>query len=123
MGEGASALVGNIPGLGTLAGIGIDSAMLSDDLGVFEHGIMPKDPNSHMAAESTSVERPKSPADILAEDAEKAKRAKEEQKRREEAEKRKREAEKKKKAEDKKKAQKFENNLYKYGKPNSFFER
>lgn len=118
LGEGVSALVSNIPGLGTLASMGIDSTMLSDDLGVFEHGIMPKDPNSHMAAESTFVERPeiqKTPAEVRAE-AERRKR------RKEEAEKKKREAEKKKKAEDKKKAQQFESNLYKYGDTRYKFE-
>lgn len=96
VGEGTSALVANVPGLGTLASFGLDGAMLSDDLKIFEHGVMPRDPNSHVAAESTFVEKPVINQEKLVRKVDKA-------------------AEGKRKAEEKKKAQKFEANLYKYG--------
>ena len=112
VGEGASALVANVPGLGTLASFGLDGAMLSDDLKVFEHGVMPKDPNSHMAAESTFVARQIVAEKKFVRKVDKAAEAK------------KKAEEEKKKAESKKKAQEFEKNLYKYsGKQADFFER
>ena len=104
VGEGASALVANVPGLGTLASFGLDGAMLSDDLKVFEHGVMPRDPNSHMASESTFVNKPIVPQQQkFAIKVDKATEAK------------KKAAEAKKKEESKKKATQFEANLYKYG--------
>jgi len=103
VGEGTSALAANVPGLGTLVSFGLDGAMLSDDLKIFEHGVMPRDPNSHVAAESTFVEKPEIRQDKLVRKVDKAAEAK------------KKAAEEKKKEESKKKAQKFEANLYKYG--------
>lgn len=103
VGEGASALVANVPGLGTLASFGLDGAMLSDDLKLFEHGVMPKDPNSHVAAESTFVAKQFVAQQNFIRRVDKA------------------EAEKK--AEAKKKATQFEKNLYKYGGKPDFFSR
>jgi len=103
VGEGASALVANVPGLGTLASFGLDGAMLSDDLKVFEHGVMPKDPNSHVAAESTFVAQQIVAEKKFVRKVDKAAEAK------------KKAEEEKKKAESKKKAQEFEKNLYQYG--------
>ena len=103
VGEGASALVANVPGLGTLASFGLDGAMLSDDLKVFEHGVMPKDPNSHVAAESTFVAQQIVAEKKFVRKVDKAAEAK------------KKAEEEKKKTESKKKAQEFEKNLYKYG--------
>ena len=112
LGEGTSALVANVPGLGTLASFGLDGAMLSDDLKVFEHGVMPKDPNSHVAAESTFVAQ-----QIVAEKKFVRKVDKT-------AEAKKKAEEEKKKAESKKKAQEFEKNLHKYGSQQAdYFER
>lgn len=112
VGEGASALVANVPGLGTLASFGLDGAMLSDDLKVFEHGVIPKDPNSHMAAESTFVAQQIVAEKKFVRKVDKAAEAK------------KKVEEEKKKAESKKKAQEFEKNLYKYGRKQAdFFDR
>lgn len=103
--EVVSGVAACVPVFGTAVSLGIDAAVLLSDLKVFEHGVMPKDPNSHMAAESTFVEKPEIRQDKLVRKVDKAKEAKE-----------------KKKAEDKKKAQKFEANLYQYGgKPENFF--
>lgn len=111
-GEAVSALVANVPGLGTLASFGIDGAMLSDDLKVFEHGVMPRDPNSHVAAESTFVGKPVIEYRLkkFSKKVDKAAEAKKKA-----AEAKKKAAEAKKKEESKKKAQQFEANLYRYG--------
>ena len=105
VGEGASALVANVPGFGTLASFGLDGAMLSDDLKIFEHGVMQADPNSHMASESTFVEKPT----IQEKFERKVDKAEENRK----------------KQESQKKADEFKKNLYKYGgKSNgNFFDR
>ncbi len=107
--EVVSGIAACVPIFGTAVSLGIDAGVLASDLseaGLFAHETMQADPNSHMAAESTFVDKP-----IIVNQEKLVKKVD-------------KLAEAKKKAESKKKAQKFEKNLYKYGsKQADFFER
>lgn len=111
--EVVSGVAACVPVFGTAVSLGIDAAVLLSDLQVFEHGAMRGDPNSHVAAESTFVEKP-----IIANQEKLVKKVDKK------AEAKKKAEEEKKKAESKKKAQEFEKNLYKYGgKQADFFDK
>lgn len=58
LGEGASSVAAMVPGAGTLVSMGLDSAIIMDDLKIFGHGVIKADPNRHMTAESTGVQKP-----------------------------------------------------------------
>ena len=102
--EVVSGVAACVPVFGTAVSLGIDGAVLLSDLQIFEHGAMRGDPNSHVAAESTFVEKP-----IIANQEKLVKKVDKK------AEAKKKAEEEKKKAESKKKAQEFEKNLYQYG--------
>lgn len=102
--EVVSGIAACVPIFGTAVSLGIDAGVLASDLseaGLFAHGSVQADPNSHMAAESTAVRDVRD----LKEESDKIKKAIKQKKKRQERE----------KENNKRKAKQWENALEKYG--------